>query len=141
VRCGAPVALDAGLCENCNPLGLRDVSATQVHGIAFIGVTVAIIILAVVARLAVSGIGPFSGEIAAITADGDALAVTLTITNHGRSAGQTTCRLTDPRDRSGGGAGFILSPQLAPGETRTFSKRVTGLGSSVRELWVECSAP
>jgi hypothetical protein len=141
VRCGAPVALETGLCENCNPLGLRDVSPTQVHGIAFIGVTIAIVILAVLARLAVSGIGPFDGEIAAITSDGDALAVTMTITNHGRSAGQTTCRLTDPVDRNGGGAGFILSPRLEPGETRTFSKRVTGLGSSVRDLWVECSAP
>ena len=25
VRCGAPVGLGVGLCENCNPLGLRDV--------------------------------------------------------------------------------------------------------------------
>ena len=32
VRCGAPVPLDVGLCERCNPLGLRDSSASQVHG-------------------------------------------------------------------------------------------------------------
>ena len=141
VRCGAPVAIDVGLCEECNPLGLRDVSASQVHGTAFIGVVLAIIALALFARLAVSGIGPFTPDLATVASDGDALAVTLTVTNHGRSAGQTTCRLTDPLDRSGGGAGFVLSPQIAAGETLTFTKRVTGLGSTVRDLAVECSSP
>lgn len=141
VRCGAPVAIDAGLCENCNPLGLRDVSPTQVHGIAFIGIMIAIIAMAVIARLAVSGVGPFTPAIEALTSDGDALSVTLTVTNHGRSAGQTTCRLLDPLDRSGGGAGFVLSPRIEPGQTLTFTKRVTGLGSTVRDLSVECSSP
>jgi hypothetical protein len=135
------VAVDVGLCEACNPLGLRDVSATQVHGIAFIGVTMAIIALALIARLAVSGIGPFTPAIADLATDGDALAVTLTITNEGRSAGRTTCRLTDPLDRNGGGSGLVLSPTIEPGETRTFTRRLVGLGSSVRTLAVECSAP
>ena len=133
--------MDVGLCEDCNPLGLRDVSATQVHGIAFIGVTVAIVALAIIARLAVSGIGPFVPAIGGIAPDGDALAVTLTITNEGRSTGRTTCRLTDPLDRSGGGAGLVLSPPIDAGETLTFTKRMTGLGATVRPLVVECSAP
>ena len=141
VRCGAPVALEVGLCEDCNPLGLRDASATQVHGIAFIGVTVAIITLALIGRVAISGVGPFSSDLAGVVRDGDALAITLTVTNEGRSVGRTTCRLTDPLDRSGGGAGFVLSPQIEPGATLTFTKRVTGLGSTVRELAVECSTP
>ncbi len=140
-RCGAPVALEVGLCENCNPLGLRDVSATQVHGIAFIGVTLAIIALAVIGRLAISGVGPFTPSLAGVMADGEGLAITLTVINHGSRAGQTTCRLTDPADRSGGGAGFVLSPPIDPGQTVTFTKRVTALGSAVRDLVVECSAP
>jgi len=135
------VALDVGLCEDCNPLGLRDSSPTQVHGMAFLGVTGAIIALALIARLAVSGIGPFTSELASVVSDGDALAVTLVVTNDGRSAGRTTCRLTDPLDRSGGGAGFVLSPEIEPGTTLTFTRRVTGLGSTVRDLLVECSAP
>jgi hypothetical protein len=135
------VAVDVGLCEDCNPLGLRDVSATQVHGIAFIGVTVAIIALALIARLAVSGIGPFMPRITGLATEGDALAITLTVTNEGRSAGRTTCRLTDPLDRNGGGAGLVLSPSIEPGQTLTFTRRLTGLGSRVRELAIECSAP
>lgn len=141
VRCGAPVAIEVGLCENCNPLGLRDVSATQVHGIAFIGVALAIAALALIARMAISGVGPFIPSLAHVVADGDGLAITLTVTNHGSSAGQTTCRLTDPADRSGGGAAFLLSPRIEPGATETFTKPVTGLGSTVRDLVVECSAP
>ena len=141
VRCGAPVAINAGLCDNCNPLGLRDVSPTQVHGIAFVGVVIAIALLAVLGRVAVSGIGPFASTLSGVAVDGDALAVTLTVTNQGRSAGQTTCRLVDPLDRSGGGAGFVLSPRIEPGQTVTFTKRVVGLGSTVRDLSVECSAP
>lgn len=141
VRCGAPVAIDVGLCENCNPLGLRDVSSTQVHGIALLGVIAAVIALALLGRLLLAGVGPFSAAVAGVTSDGDALSVTLTVTNEGRSAGQTTCRLADPLDRSGVGAGFVLSPRIEPGETETFTKRVTGLGSTVRELVVECSSP
>ncbi len=141
VRCGAQVAIEVGLCETCNPLGLRDVSATQVHGIAFIGVVLAIVALALIGRLAISGIGPFTPSLSGIAADGDGLAITLTVTNHGSSVGQTTCRLSDPADRSGGGAAFVLSPQIGPGATETFTKRVTQLGSTVRDLAVECSAP
>ena len=141
VRCGARVAVEVGLCDDCNPLGLRDVSATQVHGTAFIGVTVAIVLLALVARLAVSGIGPFTPRLAGITSDGDALAVTLTVTNEGRSSGRTTCRLTDPLDRNGGGAELVLSPPIGPGQSLTFTRRITGLGSTVRDLTIECSNP
>jgi hypothetical protein len=141
VRCGAPVAIDVGLCENCNPLGLRDVSATQVHGIAFLGVTIAIVALALIGRLAISGVGPFTSDVAGVVADRDALSVTLTVANHGRSAGQTTCRLSDPLDRSGTAVGFVLSPPIEPGATATFTKRVTGLGAVARSLAVECSAP
>lgn len=135
------MAIDVGLCETCNPLGLRDVSASQVHGIALLGIVLAIVALALIGRVALSGVGPFTPVLAAITADGDALAVTLTVTNQGKSAGQTTCRLTDPLDRNGGGAGFVLSPRIEPGTTETFTKRVTGLGSTARDLVVECSAP
>jgi hypothetical protein len=141
VRCGARVPLDVGLCERCNPLGLRDSSASQVHGIALIGVATAIIGLAVIARLAVSGVGPFDGRIMSAATDGGALAITLQVTNRGTSVGQTTCRVSDPADRSGGRDGFILSPQVQPGQTVSFTRRVTELGATVRDLTVECSAP
>jgi len=140
VRCGAPVAIDVGLCERCNPLGLRDVSASQVHGVAFIGVAAAVIVLAIVARLSVSGVGPFVGSVTG-AADGTGLALTLTVTNKGTNSGQTTCRVTDPADRTGAAGAIVLSPRVDPGQTRTFITHVTELGSAVRSLDVACAAP
>jgi hypothetical protein len=141
VRCGAPVALDVGLCERCNPLGLKDASASQVHGTVVIAIFLAVIGLALLGRMALSGVGPFAATFAGATSDGAGLAVTVTVTNQGTGAGQTTCRVTDPLDRNGGKSGFVLSPRIEPGQTVTFTKSVTELGSVVRDLDVACSAP
>lgn len=141
VRCGAPVAIDVGLCERCNPLGLRDSSASQMHGIAIGGVVLFVVIMAVVGRFALAGVGPFEGTVAGSVPDGDGLAVTLSVANRGSSTGQTTCRVTDPADRTGNVGGFMLSPRIEAGETLTFTQRVTALGTTVRPLLAECSSP
>ena len=141
VRCGAPVDIDKGLCERCNPLGLRDSSASQVHGIAIGGVVAFVVFLAIVARLALAGVGPFDGVVTSVAIDGTGLAVTLSVTNHGSGAGQTTCRVSDPADRSGNLGGFMLTPQIAPGRSVTFTQRIAALGSTVRPLTTECKSP
>lgn len=140
-RCGAKVAIDVGLCERCNPLGLRDVSSSQVHGIAIGGVVVFVIFLAIVGRIAIAGIGPFEASVAGAVPDGKGLAITLAVTNRGTSGGQTTCRVTDPADRTGNPGAFILSPTISPGQTLTFTDHVTVLGSTPRILDVDCSSP
>ncbi len=140
-RCGAPVGPGIGLCEQCNPLGLRDVASGQVHGSVFIALTVAIILLAVVARLSVAGLGPFPASIDGVSAAGDALAVTLTVTNEGGASGQTTCRLNRAGDRGTGTAAFVTSPTLAARETRTFQAVITEFGSVPTDLEVACRTP
>ncbi len=140
VRCGAPVAIDVGLCERCNPLGLRDSSSSQVHGIVAGGIVAFIVILAVAGRFALAGIGPFEASASAVP-DGAGLAVTLTVTNTGSSVGQTTCRVSDPADRTGSLGGFVLSPQIEPGQTVTFTQHFTELGATVRPLTADCSTP
>ena len=141
VRCGAPVAIEVGLCERCNPLGLRDSSASQVHGLAFIGIVTAIVLMAVVGRWALAGAGPFDASIASVIPDAQGLTISLNVTNGGSRTGQTTCQVTDPADRSGAMGAFMLSPQIDPGQTATFSQRVTALGSTIRHFVVACSAP
>ena len=140
-RCGAPVAPEVGLCERCNPLGLRDVSASQVHGTVFLGVLVAIVVLAVAARLAVAGIGPFPVAISNVVPTEGALAISLTVTNEGTAKGQTTCRVTDPADRGGGTGAFLLSPPIEPGTTITFTREGTAFGSRTGPFLAECRAP
>ncbi len=133
--------LDVGLCERCNPLGLKDSSASQVHGTVFIAVLVAVIGLALAGRLTLAGVGPFDATVDGAAPEGRGLAITLTVTNRGTATGQTTCRVNDPKDRNGGGSAFLLSPRIDPGATVTFTKTVTELGATVRDLSVECSAP
>ena len=58
-RCGARIPMSEAMCERCNPLGLKQPAASQAHGTVFLGIAVAVVVLAVVARLAVSGVGPF----------------------------------------------------------------------------------
>ena len=67
--------------------------------------------------------------------------MTLTVTNQGTSSGQTTCHVTDPADRTGNLGAIMLSPRIEPGQTITFTQRVTQLGSVVRPLDAKCSAP
>jgi hypothetical protein len=143
-RCGAPVGPGIGLCETCNPLGLRDVAASQVHGTVFVAVVVGVIVLAFLARLAVAGVGPFAARVDAVAPASGGLAVTLTVTNEGDATGQTTCRIAPIRDRSTAGGSFVLTPRLAPGETRSFTTTVTELGPEAREaadLVVTCRTP
>jgi len=141
-RCGAPVAVDVGLCERCNPLGLKDAASSQVHGTVFLAVGIGIAALAVAAHLAVGGIGPFVGEVTAMRAGTGAGAVvaTLSITNTGTAAGTATCRLTDPTDRGLDHADVVYTPRVAPGATVSFDHEV-GFGSVDRPFAVACSGP
>ena len=142
VRCGAPVDPDVALCERCNPLGLADPAASQVHGTVLLVLGIAVLGLAVLARLAVAGVGPFEARVANVAADPPALVVTLSVHNAGTAAGRTTCRIFDPTEAGiGPQAAFVQTPIVRPGETVSFSKVVTELGPEARPLAVECTSP
>lgn len=141
-RCGAPVALDVGLCERCNPLGLKDSASSQVHGTVFVAVGLAIAGLAIVAHLAVSGIGPFTAKVTAMragTVAGDVVA-TISVSNEGTTKGTATCRVSDPEDRGISQAAVVYSPAVPPGGTVTFDYEAT-FGTVDRPLNVACTGP
>lgn len=140
-RCGAPVGPGIGLCERCNPLGLRDSAASQVHGTVLGVVVLAIVLLLVLARLSISGGGPYPATVSAATPTVDGLAVTLTVTNQGEDTGQTTCRIVDVANGGVGADAFVLSPRIAAGQTLSFPAVVTEFGSEPRELAVTCRTP
>ncbi|HEU4673190.1 MAG TPA: hypothetical protein VFS32_09850 [Candidatus Limnocylindrales bacterium] len=141
-RCGAEVPIDVGLCERCNPLGLKDVAASQVHGSVFLAIAVGVAILAVLGRLSLSGIGPFDGQVAAVVSSPPGLSVTLVVANHGTRAGSASCRLYDP-DSPGIGPESVSveSPRIDAGRSATFSALMTTLGTTVRPVAVTCSGP
>ena len=142
IRCGAPVLnADSGLCDDCNPLGLAQPSATQVHGIAALGIILAVVFMLIVGRMLVTGVGPFGATVEAVTSAGDGLAVTLTVANHGSKAGATLCTLQDPSARYGGADAYIQSPLIEAGASRTFTGEVAQFGGTPKPLTVACSNP
>jgi hypothetical protein len=141
-RCGAPVPLDVGLCERCNPLGLKDAASSQVHGTVFLAIGLAVGALAIAAHLAVAGIGPFVADVTAMRAGTTATSVvaTLAVTNQGTAAGSATCRLTDPADRGANHQEVVYTPRIGPGATVSFEHE-TPFGSVDRPLAVTCTGP
>jgi hypothetical protein len=137
------VALDVGLCERCNPLGLKDAASSQVHGTVFVAVALAVTTLAVAAHIAVSGIGPFAAKVTDVrAAPGGAAAVVATISVHndGSAAGTATCRVSDPTDRGIQTSEVVYSPMIPPGGTIEFDHQVS-FGSPGQPLAVACTGP
>ena len=141
-RCGDPVPLDVGLCERCNPLGLKDAASSQVHGTVFVAVGLAVVALAVIAHIAVAGIGPFAAAVTGMresTTAGSIIA-TISLTNQGTRVGTATCHLTDPVDRGINHSEVVYSPRVAPGATVVF-EHDTPFGSVDRPFDVACAGP
>jgi hypothetical protein len=135
------VPADAGLCEQCNPLELAQPSATQVHGIAALGIVVFVVILAVAAHAALVGTGPFSGSVIGATPVAGGLEVTLVVHNGGSKAGATTCEVV-PASRPAGNLGeLVQTPSVPAGSDLTFTATVTKLGTTALELAADCQSP
>ena len=132
--------MDAGLCELCNPLELAQPSATQMHGIAAIGILAFIAVLAVAGRVVQVGTGPFAGQIAGVTAASEGLAVTLSVRNDGSNASATTCRIRPVDPGINQPAQVVQSPLVRPGETIEFTTVVTKFGSAPVDLVADCGA-
>ena len=141
VRCGARIPVHESMCESCNPLGLKAPAASQAHGTVFVGIGLAVVLMAVVARLIIADMGPFTSSVARVVADPGGLKVTVSVTNAGKAAGATTCRIDDPS--KGGispGAAFVESPKVPPASTVSFDVVVGGFGSEPRELIAVCGS-
>ena len=130
------------MCDRCNPLGLADPAASQSHGTALLAVGIAIAALALVARFALSGNGPFQATVSNIAPTAAGLQVTLTVTNQGTRAGSSTCRVHNDQVAMDDAAAYFLSPQIEPGTTITFSRETSALGTAaLSSLSVECATP
>jgi hypothetical protein len=142
IRCGREgVPADAGLCELCNPLELSQPSATQMHGIAALGIIAFIVVLAVAGRAALSGTGPFTGQVTAVAGTGSGLSVTLRVSNEGAKAAATTCEIAETPRRAGGASQVVQTPLIEPGATLEFTRVVTKLGTAPVALVATCQSP
>jgi hypothetical protein len=142
IRCGREgVPADAGLCEFCNPLELAQPSATQMHGIAALGIIGFIVLLAVLSRAVLAGTGPFTGSVTAVTPVAGGLAVTIHITNAGRTAGATVCEVAETPARLGAPVETVQLPLVPAGKSIDYVAVVTKLGTAALPLAADCQSP
>ncbi len=140
VRCGAEISVADALCRTCNPGGLKQPAASQAHGTVFLGIAVAVVVMAVVASFLVGGVGPFAAVVLGATPDGSGLVVRLEVTNEGSRAGTATCRVWDPTYLGNPPIEtFVRSPEIPAGEALTFEQRVEALGAAERPLAASCT--
>lgn len=142
MRCGRPgVAPENALCEDCNPLELAQPSATQVHGIALVGIMAFVVVLAVLGRYALAGVGPFGGAVTGVEPVSGGLLVGLLVRNEGTKGGATTCRIVPDTRPVGGPSEVVQTPSVpAEGEIR-FSVTLTRLGTQPIGLVADCQSP
>lgn len=138
VRCGAPVSLQTALCERCNPLGLAQPSASQTHGTVFLGIGAAVLLLAALAGSASRGIGPFEATMSAPASVPGGLAVAITVTNTGATAGSATCQVTTSEIGSAGLSEIISTPRIEPGATTTVERQLRSFGADPIPLKISC---
>ena len=140
VRCGAPVSLQEALCERCNPLGLAQPASSQAHGTVFLGIGAAVLLLASLAGSSSRGIGPFTVNMGAPSSVPGGLAVSITVTNTGATAGSATCQITTSEIGSAGLSEIISTPRIEPGATATVERQLKSFGSEPIPLRITCGS-
>ncbi len=140
VRCGRPVPVHVALCDDCNPLGLKQPAATQVHAIAAGGIVFFVVVLALLGRVGLSGVGPFEGAITGVAAATGGLAVTIAVANEGSKGAATTCRVVESGRPVGGPGQLVQTPTVPAGATLTFTATVTAFGAVPVGLSVDCQS-
>jgi hypothetical protein len=139
IRCGREgVPADAGLCELCNPLELSQPAATQMHGIAALGILLFIVVLFVAGRAVFAGTGPFTAQVIGVAPAAGGLEVTLVVLNQGTNSGATTCRVTEDPTTVGGLGQGVQSPLVKAGESVTFTAVVDRFGTTPIALGATC---
>lgn len=123
VRCGRPTPLGVALCERDNPGGIGAPSSTQVHGTIIAGIILSFILLALLVRFTIAGIGPFEGRLVggAGRADGGA-DVVIEVSNHGQRDAAATCRVSRGGLAASDDLVFLTDP-IPSGASRSFPRR------------------
>jgi hypothetical protein len=138
VRCGAPVSLQTALCERCNPLGLAQPSASQTHGTVFLGIGVAVLLLASLAASSVKGIGPFEVQMTQPNSVPGGLSVQMSVTNTGSGGGAATCRVTTTKLGSAGIQEIVTTERIEPGATVSVERELRAFGTEPIPLLISC---
>ena len=95
-------------------------ATTQSHGTILLGIIAGFVVLGLLLRLTISGVGPFHVQLVDSTSTGTELTVTLRITNEGDRAGRANCRVPLANEANVvQPPKTVLTQRIEPGETIT----------------------
>jgi len=138
VRCGAPVSLQVALCERCNPLGLAQPSSSQAHGTVFLGIGVAVLLLASLAGSSAKGVGPFTAKISEPVSVPGGLAVEIIVENTGSGAGSAACSVITTKIGSAGLTEIVTTERIEPGTSVAIVRELKAFGAEPLPLTINC---
>jgi predicted nucleic acid-binding Zn ribbon protein len=140
IKCGREIGPQETICEYCNRAGMATPSASQYHATMVVAIVIGVILLAVAASIAMTGVGPFNAETLDVRSANGAVEVTVAVTNEGSKQGRAKCQLIARDER-----GFSLdshatvSPPVPPGERVTFDVALSRLAAVPARVGVSCS--
>ncbi len=140
-KCGREIGPDETICSVCNSAGMATPSPTQYHGTIVVAIVAGVVLLAVWASLAMSGIGPYEATVLHFVADPpDGAIVSVQVNNLGTRPGRAKCAL-----EAQNAAGIAIrirsavSPQVPAGGSLTFDDRIAGLTETPARVTVTCT--
>ena len=138
IKCGREIGPDESICEVCNRAGMATPSASQYHGTMVAAIVVGVILMAVAASWALSGVGPYTASVVHVEPAAGGVQATVSLSNEGSKAGRAKCQLIahDAQGRSLQ-ARSIVSPQVQGGESITFDEPIPGV-SDPADVTVAC---
>ena len=128
IKCGREVGPDESICEVCNRAGMATPSASQYHGTMAAAIVAGVILMAVAASWALTGVGPYSANVVGVENAAGGVQATVLVSNEGTKAGRAKCQLIahDAQGRSLQSRS-IVSPQVPGGQSVTFDELVPGV--------------
>ena len=138
VRCGAPISIQLALCERCNPLGLAQPSSSQAHGTVFLGIGVAVLLLASLAGSSAKGVGPFTAKISEPVSVPGGLAVEIIVENTGSGAGSAACSVITTKIGSAGLTEIVTTERIEPGTSVAIVRELKAFGAEPLPLTINC---
>lgn len=140
VRCRAPVSLQEALCERCNPLGLAQPSSSQAHGTVFLGIGVAVLLLASLAGGSAKGVGPFTAQIGEPVSVPGGLSVEISVENTGSGAGSAACSVSTSQIGRAGVTEIVTTERIEPGASISITRELKAFGAEPLPLLIDCGS-
>jgi len=119
---------------------LAQPSSSQAHGTVFLGIGVAVLLLASLAGSSAKGVGPFTAQISAPVSIPGGLSVEINVENTGSGAGSAACSVSTTKIGSAGLTEIITTERIEPGASVAITRELKAFGTEPIPLLINCGS-